>query len=255
MPRPTEAPTWATNAAYAAPGKAWDGLVPRLEPPAGLIAEGWEPGQAPNARHFNWQQNLWARWLEYLRDERDDHETRIDALEGIVRPDLAASQGAYIEALGHTAPSWAAAASPARPAWEPGDGFMQSISATGVFSLQWGIAGGGPLPSQCVITGVRVFLQPGAARATSTDRMRVRAYRREASGLGLTLIGTDSRDNGTANLQVVDVGAFTPFTLSNGDSSVYGFTNLGLVIRVDCGSTADIDRAYLAEVRYTTSIL
>lgn len=45
---------WATAAAYAAVGKAWDGFTPRLKPTTGLASEGVEPGQAMGARVFNW---------------------------------------------------------------------------------------------------------------------------------------------------------------------------------------------------------
>jgi hypothetical protein len=117
-----------------------------------------------------------------------------------------------------------------------------------------GIAAGDALPSQCSITGVRAFVQPGTARASSSDRVRLRAYQQAASGLGLTAIGSDVRDDGTTNLQTLDVGAFTPFTLSNDRSDTYGHTNLGLVVRIDAGVTAGVDRAYLVEVRYEVAI-
>lgn len=64
--RPTTLPTWAENAAYDAPGKAWDGYDPTLAPPAGLQAEGWEPGVAPNPRVFNWLLRTFGRWISHL---------------------------------------------------------------------------------------------------------------------------------------------------------------------------------------------
>lgn len=64
--RPTTLPQWATDDVYDATGTGWDGIDPKLEPPAGLIEEGWEPGQAPNARHLNWILNLLCRWIAYV---------------------------------------------------------------------------------------------------------------------------------------------------------------------------------------------
>lgn len=199
-----------------------------------------------------------ANRTRHNRSRIEEVEDRATDLESLVRPDVSGSQGAYIHAIGGAATAWASAET--RLAWEPGDGFMQSINTTSVYSLRFGIQAGGPLPSQCQITGVRVFLKPGAARATPTDRMRVRAYRQVAGGAGLpdlslVAVGSDVRDDGTTDIQGVSVGFFLPFSLSNAPSDTYAFTNVGLVIRVDCGSTADIDRVYCAEVRYSTVIL
>lgn len=66
--RPKRIPQWATDAAYAAVGKAWDGAAPTLEPPDGLKAEGWEPAVAPNARFINWLFNQLGGWVAYLAD-------------------------------------------------------------------------------------------------------------------------------------------------------------------------------------------
>lgn len=67
MARPTEDPqSWATDAAYDATGKAWDGLAPTLEPSAGLAAEGFEPGARVNARVLNWLFKWAGKWLAYL---------------------------------------------------------------------------------------------------------------------------------------------------------------------------------------------
>lgn len=64
--RPTKLPTWATDSAYDAAGKAWDGFDPKLAPPSGLQAEGWEPGFKPNPRVFNWLFNAIGAWLAHL---------------------------------------------------------------------------------------------------------------------------------------------------------------------------------------------
>lgn len=58
---------WAENAAFASPGDAWDTDPTKVEPPAGKIAEGWEPTEEPPAEFLNWWQNKVGVLLDYLR--------------------------------------------------------------------------------------------------------------------------------------------------------------------------------------------
>lgn len=64
MATPEKLPTWATDAVFASPGDPWDGDPTKVEPPAGKLAEGWEPTEEPPAEFLNWWKNLVGRWIE-----------------------------------------------------------------------------------------------------------------------------------------------------------------------------------------------
>ncbi len=72
MPKPTSVPEWATNASFVSPGDPWDGDPTKVVPPAGKIAEGWEPTEEPPAEFFNWLSNLVGQWLAFLNPLLDD---------------------------------------------------------------------------------------------------------------------------------------------------------------------------------------
>lgn len=229
MPRPTEDPDWATDSAYDAPGKAWDGVDPKLEPPAGLIAEGWEPGVAPNARFVNWLLNLFGRWLGYLRDERD-------RLAGYIGGDDGSSEWVY-----EAARVRAINVSPVGRI-RSGDSKIVGGAAAGVLtqgqSLDNGwrpreipLAGGGPggtdtySPAYYVRTGlpqhvgyidlspdlrtgmeilsVLVAVDPGTAQATASDRMKWSLMRRNLAAFAAAVEIASGTANNTGNQQVI----------------------------------------------------
>lgn len=240
MPAPTDDPSFATDATYTADADAWAGDANRVDPGPAIMAEGFQPGVLP-AEHLNHVLGVHGDWINYLEDERD-------TLHDYVRPDLAASRGTYLSQLQGVS-GWDGTTS--QPGWS------QTVTAagsqgTGLAAFHWAVMAGGNLPQDCTIESVRVFLKPGAARATSTDRMRVRVYRLPATGLVPVSIG-DERDNGTTALQSVLVSGLS-IQLNNDESSVYGLANLGLLIQVDPGQTIATDAIYLAEIRYTTAI-
>ena len=68
----------------------------------------------------------------------------------------------------------------------------------------------GPLlPTGAVLTGVDALVEPGAARATEPNRMRLRVFRADYSAWPSaptrTQLGSDDFDDGTATLQVLSV--------------------------------------------------
>lgn len=66
MPKPTDLPVWATDAAYDAPGEDWDTEDTKVEPSVERQEEGWEPESFPPAEELNWWQNLVYQWILYL---------------------------------------------------------------------------------------------------------------------------------------------------------------------------------------------
>lgn len=187
--------------------------------------------------------------IQGLADRTRNLKDRLDVTDAIVRPDLATSRGTYLHAL-QGASGWDGVDDV--PGWVPTI-LGTSSQGTGAAPFHWGLMGGGVLPSLCTITEVRVFLKPGAARTTEADRTRVRVYRLPASGLVPVSIGDEYTDN-TSTTQIVPVTGLS-VTLSDGDSGVYGYTNIGLIVRVDPGNDASADTVYLCEVRYSTTQL
>lgn len=64
--RPTNAPDWATNANFAAGIEAWNAQANKLLPPAGKIAEGFDPDEDFFAEWFNWILNNHGQWINYI---------------------------------------------------------------------------------------------------------------------------------------------------------------------------------------------
>ncbi|AKF08677.1 hypothetical protein DB32_005826 [Sandaracinus amylolyticus] len=230
-------------------GDPHGGTPTRVDPGAPRRTEGFEPGQVLDAEALNFVFGNHGDWLAWLEEERARIETSRAELHAFTRPDLAASRGTYLHALQGSS-GWDS--TDTMPGW--------AVSVLGATSqgaakspFHWSLMGGGVLPSVCEITAVRVFLKPGAARATSSNRTRVQVYRVPASGLVPVSIA-DVRSDATSNLQTVSATGLS-ITLADTDSSVYGHTNLGLLVRVDPGADASPDSVYVCEVRYTTAIL
>lgn len=221
MPAPTEDPEWATDPTYDAPGEAWDGLNPNLDPGAGLIAQGYKPRDKPNARNWNWLQNLWGRWISWLRDERD-------RMAPLIGGDTGAGEWAYPSGRARTVQiavaelasgEYSVVAGVATGGIALEDGWRpRELEAAGTVThtghvetvtpgLNGSIDISDLLPSGATITGVSFYVDPGSAQASADDRMRCRLMKRDASGFaGPTVIGTATTD-ATANQQTVSLGA------------------------------------------------
>lgn len=183
-----------------------------------------------------------ANRTRYLKDERD-------AIQGIVRPDLAASRGMYMHAIQGT-PGWDSVDPTPRPGWNQGI-LGASSQGTGKAPFTFAAMPGSNLPQDCEINAVRVFLKGGVARPTSTDRMRVRVYGLQAS-MATALLGDERCDGGTT-LNIVEVSGLAVH-VNNDLSTVYGLPYLGLLVQIDPGVTAGVDAIYLAEIRYSINI-
>lgn len=211
MPRPTEDPEWASDSAYDAPGKAWDGVDPKLEPPAGLIGEGWEPGVAPNARFFNWLLNLFARWLEFLRDERDRIAPYVGGDTGAdewAYPTGRARQTTHLldtfvfmtDAAG--APYWSRPNTSVFPVAHP--------LATDVFAychLR--------LPTGAILTSVDVFLHADSSLRAGAQRWQFQVYVQDWPASLDPALSAAIDDGGASGQTVVNVPLTAPYTVQS----------------------------------------
>jgi hypothetical protein len=258
VPAPTDSPLFATQGTYTADGDPWQGDPVRVDPGVGRRAEGYEPTTLA-ASILNHQLGVlgdWAAWLEAERARMDGVDIaldgRLDTIEGYVRADLAASRCVYLHALGFAQSSWDGVNS--APAWRPSNDDEARMVAGYATSgrLTWGLAAGAPLPSACTITAVRAFVEPAAAR-TGTNRMRLRVYRQNASGLGAVQVGSDTYDDGTTGLQTISITGLS-IALNNDRPASYALTNLAAMVRLDSGVGTAGDRAYLLAVEYEATI-
>ena len=103
-----------------------------------------------------------------------------------------------------------------------------------------------PIPDGANTLVVEAFVIPGAARATSGNRMRVRLYSRTIGwgpldGTTFSASGAaDARDDGTGNSQVISVSY-----------ALTGVAGEELLLRIDAGSTADTDIDTIVAIRVT----
>jgi hypothetical protein len=78
MAKPTDVPTWATDANYPAGPEPEAGTPTKVEPLAGKQAIGWRPSEYPPAQYLNWAMNLAGQWAQYLNDGALDGDHSID---------------------------------------------------------------------------------------------------------------------------------------------------------------------------------
>jgi hypothetical protein len=73
MAKPSDSPTWATDADYPAGPNGWNETDTKVEPSGGKQAEGFEPSERPPAQYLNWWMNLvylWIAWLDSITGTR-----------------------------------------------------------------------------------------------------------------------------------------------------------------------------------------
>jgi hypothetical protein len=220
MAKPTENYDWATNANYA--GGPDVGTASKVEPTAGVRADGWRKNDQPPAQYQNWWQNTIQKWAEYFEDVID--ATR--DTNGISRQiDVPASAFTQLSSAGVF--QWGLFNTAA---------VLQSAVNTGVTAV--GLAR--YMPHGGILTGVQVLVNPGVARATVGNRAQTLDWVTPASP-GLVTIGADQTDNGTTNIQVVAWG-----TLSLALTSAQA-----IVLEVTAGNDAGTNTDSVHGVRLT----
>lgn len=241
MAEPSQRFEWATDAAYDAPGEAWDTHDPKLEPPDALKEEGWEPRARVNARFLNWILNRIGQWIDWLDDERD----RFNAYcrpEGIELP----APVQYARRLGCTS-----AFIPVTDSWSHTVEERLRSEADGAV-LRWDLS---PiLPIDGSIVRLRVLVKPGTARS-SPNGILIRLYRQHFGvlfGSPSTAIHTvgSAEDDGTDDLQWITL-SFVP---GPGEPISAGAAwMLELVAGSDAGTNKDL--VYAARVEFSSQTI
>jgi hypothetical protein len=78
--KPTADPTWATNANYA--GGPDVGTATKIDPGAGIRADGWRGGAGVAAQHENHRENAQGQWIAWAEDGIDDLASRVGGNDG-----------------------------------------------------------------------------------------------------------------------------------------------------------------------------
>lgn len=64
--RPSVSPLWATDANYIAGGDDWNGLPNKVQPPAGIVGQGFTPEDYVPAEFVNFELANHGEWLAYI---------------------------------------------------------------------------------------------------------------------------------------------------------------------------------------------
>ncbi len=223
-------PRFATDATFAADGDTWSGDPNKVDPGSGRVAEGFEPTTLP-AEWLNWQLNLLGQWAHYV--------------------------GASASRVLRLSPwkAWGGSSSvSAAPTW------IRQVFSTG--STQgFNLASGSDaaalhlclsdfLPDGCTITRIRVAVKPGAARATTGNRMALGGFDHELTWGGTPTSGfhrfsfSDVVDDGTTAAQILDSGTI---------ALVNDRPDFQIIARCTAGNDAGTNRdlVYGWEITYT----
>lgn len=223
--RPSQSPTWATDTNFTNGGVGIAGTPTKVEPSAGAKAEGDVPGTPYPAQRGNWFKNLVAGWASYFAaiiDSNEEH-TYQTAKPRAVR--------VYPKLIGPGA-GWV---------MEDGNAKTSTHLDPGMFDIS------DVLRSGQVLTEVSVRLTMGHTEATSTNRVKVRVFKRtgEATHTELTSGGVYAPTS-TTSPQSVDPGAFSE-TVNRVTTTYY--------VRVDSSTTAgdggNPDKVHYIDIAYT----
>jgi hypothetical protein len=162
MAKPTEIPTWSTDANFPAGTDPWSGTPTRVEPDPGDKAAGFVPATRGPAQWFNYLFGFVTDWIVWLDATFATaiREVRLD-LYGVTRP---------------RNNTWALQFSSAD--------YERWLSAVDAGGIDIGVP---PLPFGSTITGVVVRVVLGAARV-GTNRLGVKLYSFSSTGVTTTEI-------------------------------------------------------------------
>lgn len=237
MPKPTTIPTWATAAVFTDPGELWDAATNKVDPGAGLVAQGWFPEAEPPAEFVNFHLNEigeWLVWLDTLFDTSDEHtyptpKTRVRVFDARLAQATSA-QSANV------------------PGWFLTLGRFWTTRVDNPLLL---LPIGAYLPDGAIITLIRVILDPGVARATVGNRMQLIVDRITGIDFVTPVVPTftnlvTQEDDGNFGPQVVTSGALSE-TINKSSSG------LDVVVKIQGGndSGTNSDDVYAFEITYT----
>jgi hypothetical protein len=182
MPAPTDSPEWATDTNYTSGPDTGTGT--KATPSAGVIGQGFIPGDYFGSQWVNWLLNLLSRWVVHLA-ARD------------FQVPLTWGQAAYV--AGSLSWGYVVARS-----WT-------SLQNTGVLNFDL------PVVPGTYLNSISVRVDPGAARA-GANRMNATLYAISSTGVGSTAIAT-VYDDATANAQTITLTPGSPILIA--DSTRY----------------------------------
>ncbi len=255
MPKPASVPTWATDANYTNGPTGIPGTATKVEPSAGQKAEGWIPKNKMAAQWLNWFKNAVGGWLVYLNtwfDGADElvypvTKTRVVVFSWAVFQQMYADSTPGQVSGADAIPPWNEIYSGSAPD-QYVDG-LQSQSDFAKLMVDLGLL----VPSGATITKIRALVNPGVARATAGNRMRIKVYDNIYNFSATTVGGTGSgpkfetTDDGTTNLQKIDTGTISLPLDKNVNAG--GCEVLMVVAGNDASSNKDL--VYAVEITYT----
>lgn len=213
--RPTQTPTWATDANYPAGADAWSGTPTRVEPAAAQKGTGHVPGERPPAQFFNWLSGLYSDWVSYFAaiiDEDEEHTYQVPKTRTVVFGPFAgqdagtsADTAIGFSGITHNLSGGAPTRSLA----------FRADSESMLYEL--GPVAGLRIPHGAVIKRIAMMVDPGAARATSSHRMALGieelTYDWNVPEVSTRTVHVDPAalvDDGTTNIQLIDTATLYP---------------------------------------------
>lgn len=186
----------ATDANHADPGEAWDGQPTKVSPSVGLQATGFTPATPVPPGVFNYMFNTLTKWATYAKEGFTDLKTRISSDEWVY-PTSKTRTVRYSPSRGTITGTGAVN-------YTFSNGISAVHSANGT-SSKFFVDFTELVPTGGVISALKIRVIPGAARATTGDRMQ--AGYEIAVGDSTITSSPQIYDDGTATAQDLDFGA------------------------------------------------
>ncbi len=173
MAKPSDDPTWASDANYASDGDSWEATPTRVDPGAARVAEGAEPDTFP------------AQWFNFITGVQGDHIDYInDVLEGSDSIPANTQTSFFGPECFRKKPEQGDEGSKWRHEFEtnsPFEEYWETDGSSGNAVLWASLKG--CLPDGAIITRMRVLVLPGA---TAVGAAAMTAILRETGGFDLT---------------------------------------------------------------------
>lgn len=232
MPAPAVSPEFATDATFAAGADPWSGDANKVDPSAPVRAEGFEPTILP-AQWLNYMINNHGAWLKWLNDEvlaSGARTLRIGAFSGDGGDATGAAPAFKYEVFS-----------------TGGTQGFHLVSASNFAARHLPISD--LIPDGADLTGLRVFVSPGAARGPG-DRMLLSVrtmalnWTTPAAPSFVAIPASLVEDDGTTAYQTIATGLLS-ITNDRSDQQIFA--------RIQCGNDAGTneDRIIGWEISYT----
>lgn len=253
--RPTPRGLWASDTNFTNGPTGIPGTPTKVTPGAGVRAEGFIPQNKLPAQHMNDELNYLTQgmdWALALLPATEEHTYQV-AKSRVVIINWASFHQMFADSTpgnvsgADAIPPWSEVYSGAGPDQYVNGLQSQSDVAKLMLNLNLIIPTGGTL------TRIRAMVNPGTARATAGNRMRIKVYDNQYNFSAVTVGGTGSgplyetTDDGSTNLQVIDTGVISNAidkTVNAGGGEV-----LMVLAGNDAGTNQDL--FYAVEITFT----